>query len=463
MLGYMGRIKPGGKVFRDPVHQLIRIAPEDEFVLDLIDTAEFQRLRRIRQLGVSWLTFHGAEHSRFVHSLGVFNFAQLISEALQRRYGQGHRVSECLRENNKVLKAAALLHDLGHAPFSHLLERALSGSAKHELVTSSILRSPETAVGKVLQKHNIAGDAVASIIDKTFPTKFITDIVSSQLDADRMDYLLRDSYCTGVSYGRYDSDWLLHAMCIGTIDSANTQELCLDASKGVYAAERFIIARLHMYQQVYMHRVTRGYEVLLINLFRAASAAQSATGLPLGTPSLVEKYFANNGKLPLDAFRAFDESQIVSAMHIWASTSEEQFKTLRNLSNAFLNRESYYAAQDIPAGARGELFFKLSLDLSSAPFEDDGKTPTYSLDSISDTSYKGYLYRLGKKNPGSEELQNESILVTDSLGSAPARPVESKSKLLQELDNSKLEITRFYFAKQHEPYYRNLLKHHNLN
>ncbi len=282
------RIHSPGKVFRDPVHRLIRVSPEDEFILDLIDTPPMQRMRRIRQLGVSWLTYHGAEHSRFVHSLGVFCFAQRIIESLQTRYGWGSEVYRRLDKHARTIKAAALLHDIGHAPFSHMLERAF-GRSHHEDRTIELIEQENGPIRTVLEKHGLEPESVASIIRMDFPDKLAVDIISSQLDADRMDYLLRDSYCTGVGYGEFDADWLIHAMCVGQLNGegiakkrkTNIQyKLCLDHRRGVYAAKRFVMARLHMYQQVYMHRVTRGFEVLTLNLFKAAAHRATHGGLP---------------------------------------------------------------------------------------------------------------------------------------------------------------------------------------
>jgi uncharacterized protein len=209
------QVKDKGKVFRDPVHRLIRIGPRDQYVLDLVNTPEFQRLRRVRQLGVSSLTYHGAEHSRFVHSLGVFNFAQRIIESLCRRYGDDHAVTGELRRLARTIKAAALLHDLGHGPFSHMIERASGSTFDHEKMTGKLIVSEGGQVRRSLEEAGISPNEVAQIIDKTHPSRLAVDVVSSQLDADRMDYLLRDSLMTGVEYGVYDADWLLNAMCVG--------------------------------------------------------------------------------------------------------------------------------------------------------------------------------------------------------------------------------------------------------
>lgn len=270
------------RVFRDPVHQLIRIRREDPYVLRLIDTPEMQRLRRIRQLGVSWITYPGAEHSRFTHSLGVFHFAQRILDALKERYGPGAEEIAELVEHERTIKAAALVHDVGHAPFSHMLERA-AGGMEHEERTIKVVMEDGSDVNRVLTEEGIPPEDVASIIRGDFNSRVAIDIISSQLDADRMDYLLRDSHCTGVGYGEFDADWLIHSMCVGRIkgsDDAGPLKLCLDQQRGIYAAERFITARLHMYQQVYMHRVTRGFESLTLNLFKAAQHASLCANMP---------------------------------------------------------------------------------------------------------------------------------------------------------------------------------------
>ena len=295
------RIAERGKVFRDPVHRLIRVEPNDDFVLDIIDTPVFQRLRRVRQLGVSWLTFHGAEHSRFSHSLGVFNFAQRILHSLRERYKSNEALREYLDSHAKELKAAALLHDVGHAPFSHLLERAFQHSPDHEDTTVKLITERESGIPQILESADIDPANVAEIIEKTSNDRIIVDIVSSQLDADRMDYLLRDSLYTGVEYGTYDSEWVIHNLCLGKAPlpgsgSSGENEfahhrLCLDRDRGLHSAEQLILARLHMTIQVYMHRVTRGYEVLVLNLLQLAAQRAQNHQLPDDTPRIVRLFF----------------------------------------------------------------------------------------------------------------------------------------------------------------------------
>jgi HD superfamily phosphohydrolase len=204
---------PGTKVFRDPIHDLIYLGPEDRWILDLIDTKEFQRLRRIRQLGLAHFAYPGAEHSRFTHSLGVFNFARRMIRKLQLRHSLDETILNDLEAHERTIKAAALLHDLGHGPFSHVFERVLTevckNAMKHDEWSCRILRDEQTEVHQKLVEHNVDIESVCGLIsDSAEPPRepYRKDIVSSQLDADRMDYLLRDSWMTGSKYGRFDSE-----------------------------------------------------------------------------------------------------------------------------------------------------------------------------------------------------------------------------------------------------------------
>lgn len=440
------RIKHGGKVFRDPIHRLIRIDPDDEFVLDLIDTPEFQRLRRIRQLGVSWLTFHGAEHSRFVHSLGVFNFAQRIIEVLCRRYA-GHDVGKYLKEQAKVVKAAALLHDIGHGPFSHMIERAFAASGQHERKTSELIRGDDSPIGRVLRNHEIDADSVASLIDHSSEHPLLMDIVSSQLDADRMDYLLRDSYCTGVQYGLYDADWILNAFCVGVDESgtdgaAKPWRLCLDKRRGEKAAEQFVLARAHMNEQVYFHRVTRGYEAMLLALFAEAGEIAAKNDLPIDTPPLVVKFLRERGRLEGEDWIRFDESQLLVAMHSWAGSKHPQHHGLARWSRAFLNRERILAS--VALNSKATL---LSLQLF-AKLESSGlrQGVDWMADEAGSAVYKGILYSAAKK-PDDEESRLESIFLASGQPDDPAKPIEVSSELVESLDRQKQSVIRLFFDK----------------
>lgn len=444
----MQKIKSKGKVFRDPVHRLIRIEPEDQFVLDLINSREFQRLRRVRQLGVSSFTYHGAEHSRFVHSLGVFNFAQRIIDALRVRYSTASDIRDLLGEHRKVALAAALLHDIGHGPFSHMIERAKGSSFDHEKMTSKLIKSETGDISAVLNSHDIDPKAVAAVIEKRGPHPLIVDIVSSQLDADRMDYLLRDSLMTGVEYGIYDSEWLLNAMCVGldphtptTADMPNWR-LCLDRGRGLFAAEQLILSRHHMMLQVYMHRVTRGYEVMLLNLFQLAAKAQSDSSLATQLPSGIDAYFESGIDMDLDSWLTFDEAAMVAAFQVWAGSTRAVESGLKRFSVAYLNRERLFVGhQGRPSS---QVLMDLVGELEGAGLKNGLH---WGVDNGEHLPYKG-VYHLASKGGGSEEVSALSILLSDGQTDSSASAIESdESSILRGLDSERQQIWRLYIDR----------------
>lgn len=195
---------PREKVFRDPVHNYIHV--RHQVILDLINTPEFQRLRRIKQLGVANTVFQGAEHSRFTHSLGVYEITRQICDSFKNNYPDQWDDSERL-----VALCAALLHDVGHGPYSHTFEHIFN--TDHEAITRRILCNESTNINHILRE--VAPDfpqKVASVIDHTYPNPQVVQMISSQIDADRMDYLLRDAYNTGTNYGLFDLTRILRVM-----------------------------------------------------------------------------------------------------------------------------------------------------------------------------------------------------------------------------------------------------------
>ena len=191
------------KVFRDPVHDYVHV--DHPIIYQLINSKEFQRLRRIKQLGTSGFTFHGGEHSRFSHCLGAYEISRRILSIFEEKYAEQWNSDE-----NLLTMTAALLHDIGHGAYSHTFE-GLFGT-DHEKMTQLIITSPETEVNQILLQ--VAPDfpnRVASVIDHTYPNKQVVQLISSQIDVDRMDYLLRDAYFTGASYGKFDSYFACHS------------------------------------------------------------------------------------------------------------------------------------------------------------------------------------------------------------------------------------------------------------
>ena len=232
------------RTYHDPLHGAIRLErsdPAEALAIDLIDTAPFQRLRRIRQLGPAYLTFHGAESSRFTHSLGVLQLARQALTGLKRMAPE-------LEAHTGVLYAAALLHDVGHAPLSHSGEEMFG--LRHETWSGRLIREHQALRGPLEGCQAGLADAVADLLEHgRHPCPALLALVSSQLDCDRLDYLLRDSYSTGTRYGVLDLERLLASLTLAPDGSVAIHP------KGLMAAEHYLVARQLMYRTVYNHRL----------------------------------------------------------------------------------------------------------------------------------------------------------------------------------------------------------------
>ena len=238
------------KVFRDAIHNYIHV--DQPVILELINSKEMQRLRRIKQLGGTHQVYQSAEHSRFCHSLGVY--------FIVRKMIFNSDIGEYINDYDKLtVMCAALLHDIGHGPFSHCFERVFG--LNHEDFTIKIING-DSEVNHILENFDPGfSKKVSSIIEKKHPNKILIQMISSQLDADRMDYLLRDSYFTGTTYGHFDLYRILRVMKV-------VNNKIVYKYSGVQAIENYILARYHMYWQVYYHPTSRSYEQLLISIFR---------------------------------------------------------------------------------------------------------------------------------------------------------------------------------------------------
>lgn len=316
----MDKLLKEEKVFKDPVHNYIHV--QDEIIWSLINTYEFQRLRRIRQLGTSYLTFHGAEHSRFSHSLGVYEITRRIISQFERA-----QYPDWPEEERMVALCAALLHDLGHGPFSHSIEHAFQ--MDHEDWTCKILLG-DTEVGAVLRRVDEGfPEKVASVIRKTYEQAIVVNLVSSPLDADRMDYLLRDAYFTGVEYGTIDMDRILRML-------RPYQGRIVVKESGMHAVEDYLMSRYQMYWQVYFHPVTRSSEIILRQIFRRAkellAQGHDFRFLPDPLPGLFQR------ELTVREYLLLDEALVQTAFMQWRMESDE---LLSQLCCRFLDRRLY--------------------------------------------------------------------------------------------------------------------------
>lgn len=330
------------RIYRDPVHNIIRLrtdSDEGQLMVRLIDTAEFQRLRRIKQLGLGLYTYQGAEHSRFTHSLGALH---LITRVLDR-LGENYKIAE---EDRAAARAAALLHDVGHGSFSHVMESVLG--FHHETMTALAVSSDETEIGQVLASYSpTLPDRVASIVEGTFRPAALAQLVSSQLDVDRMDYLLRDSLMTGAKYGLYDLEWIVNAL---QIDEEGDRIYV--AARGVFAVEEYLQARYYMFRQVYFHRTLRSAEAVLRSaLRRALKLLEEGEDIWYAPGTAFEKVLRRK---PLSVMEhlEIDDSDVIFHLKQWQRADDP---VLRDLSLRFVGRRLFKAIDlDMPEPDRAE-------------------------------------------------------------------------------------------------------------
>jgi len=304
------------KIINDPVYGFITI--DHPLILEVIRNPFYQRLRRIQQMGFANLVYPGAVHTRLHHSLGAYH---LMCNALSVLKGKGIEISE---EEELGAKMAILLHDVGHGPFSHALEKNLIENLDHEAVSLQIMNWLNRAMDGQL------GTAIA-IFTNRYPKKFLHQLVSGQLDVDRMDYLNRDSFFTGVSEGVIGYDRIIHMLTV------HQGELMVQ-EKGIYSIEKFLVARRLMYWQVYLHKTVVSAESMLEKIIqRAREKIRAGDKLLSGSESL--DFFLSSSPLDpseyLEAFSMMDDNDVLSALKHWM---RDRDPVISNLSAMLINR-----------------------------------------------------------------------------------------------------------------------------
>jgi len=308
------------KILNDPVYGFVTIPTE--FLFNIIEHPYLQRLRRIKQLGLTHLVYPGAMHTRFQHTIGAMHLMQEAVEILRLK---GHEIT---KEENEGVLAAILLHDIGHGPFSHALENTIITNTNHEELSRLFIRHLNVHFENRLE-------IAQQIFEDKYPKAFLHQLVASQLDVDRLDYLKRDSFFSGVSEGIVSSDRIIKMMDI------DDDELVIEA-KGIYSIEKFIVARRLMYWQVYMHKTVLAAEYLLMKiLHRAKELVLNGNELiapPWFMSFLQNKYGKNdlhsNPRL-LEEFSRLDDFDILSSIKTWC---DSQDKILAQLSDSLINR-----------------------------------------------------------------------------------------------------------------------------
>lgn len=312
------------KIFNDPIYGFITIP--DDLIFDIIDHPYFQRLRRIKQLGLTNLVYPGALHTRFHHAMGAMH---LMDEALDVISSKGEKITP---EEKRGALIAILLHDIGHGPFSHSLENSLVSGISHEDLSEMFMtKLNEIFKGKL--------EIAIKIFRNEYPKKFLHQLVSSQLDMDRLDYLKRDSFYSGVSEGVISTERIIKML------NVVNDELVVD-EKGIYSIEKFIIARRLMYWQVYLHKTVLSAENLLIKILKRAKELAKKGGDLFCTPALhtflyndfERKDFEKDQHL-LEEFSSLDDYDIFASIKVWMDNPD---KVLSMLCTNLVNRKLFH-------------------------------------------------------------------------------------------------------------------------
>lgn len=435
-------------ILRDAVHGLVSFESDEELVVPrLMDTPEMQRLRRIRQLGVASVAFPGAEHTRFAHAIGTAHVMKLLLARLRQIHGDLPFWQQVTSERAQDALAAAFLHDAGHGPLSHLFEDAVPGTSHHEEWTEKIILDPSTGVNQVLVSidPHMPG-RVAALVRGEHPLPYLARAVSGTLDVDRCDYLLRDAHSTGVRYGVFDLDWLFRSLCFQPVNArrsvppeeggssrtslglSQAPGLAIDGAKGLPAIEAFILARLFMFQQVYLHKATRSAEWMIRTVLRHASGLIADGHRLPGTPRGIE-LTAHGAPPSLADYLELDDAVLTVAMHAWESAEDASLADLcrRVRERKLFKTFELHGEQARPEGREHAL--RVARDVAKAR----GLDPELyvGLDVASDTPFGG---------------EAEPLMVVYSKG--PPRPLSDVSFLLARLAGQELSRVRLILAPE---------------
>ncbi len=422
-------------LLRDPVHDLVTFeADEERIVPELLATSEMQRLRRIKQLGVTHLVFPGAEHSRFTHAIGASHVMTRLIRRLRALHDELPFWQRLASDRARDALAASLLHDVGHGPYSHLFEEAIAGAPHHESWSLRIVRDPGTEVHQKLVRIDPGlPERIASLISggedpHPYPLPYLAHAVSGTFDVDRCDYLLRDAHMTGVRYGLFDLDWLLRSLRFSPHTDGSPPRFAIDGMKGLPAIEGFVLARRFMFEQVYLHKATRAAEVLIKAIFaRAAMLVRDGTRLdPI--PRALE-LAAHGEQIPLGAYLDLDDVTIGAAFMAWCDTRDPVLADLcRRLRVRRIGKTVELTGENAHPERADDLVQQARELCVAAGLEPDAHV---ALDIAEDVQSFGDAETEGSEPP-------LDVVLADGR----ARPLGAVSVLLARLDNVPIRRTR---------------------
>ncbi len=418
-------------ILRDPVHGLMAFEGIAERVVrSLLDTREVQRLRRVRQLGLASLVFPGAEHTRFAHAIGTAHVMQALQDridACSNELPSEQRLDEEARADGL---AAALLHDLGHGPFSHLFEEVLPHAKHHEQWTRDILLDPSTEVHQTLESISSGmSKRVTGLLSGDYRLGYLSHSVSGTLDVDRADYLLRDSHMTGVRYGLYDLDWLLHALAFACVEGRWV--LAVQGRKGLPPVESFFLGRHFMYQQVYHHKATRAADALVRAIFMRVSEL-ILEGAPPDPLLPAFRAAALGESISVEEYLRMDDAELLTCLSAWEQGRDP---TLADLSKRLRGRQ---LPKTVPLPEHRPDLWNRALERAREVVSSRGHRTDLSvwLDLAEDVPYR-------EPTDGSAE----GLWVT--LRHQPLQRLGDASFLLGQLRNKRIERPRLIFPAEY--------------
>ncbi|MCL2559686.1 MAG: HD domain-containing protein [Turicibacter sp.] len=399
------------KVFKCPIHSFIRVT--DKLIWELIEAPEFQRLRRIKQLGGTHIVYPTAEHSRFSHSLGVYFIARRMIDVLNK---QGTRFTDSER---MLILCAALLHDLGHGPFSHSFETVLN--IDHEDFTRRILLE-HTQINHLLEGYQTGfSQEVSDVIAKKHPNRLIVSLISSEIDADRLDYLLRDSYFTGTPYGEIDLERILRTMRVvnGKIAFKHS---------GMHAIEDYLFSRYQMYWQVYLHDCSLSFNFLIQSLLTRVKKLLTDGYAFNCDMRLFHELFATTD-ININTYLRFDDGVITTFAGFFL---EESDATLRDLASKFLNRGLLKEFDYEPQENSPQLYEQLASAMEMA-----------NIDTVS------YLFNFNHEQSTYDhyglDCESIDILTADGI----SREISTVSNIIQGIVNAPKKKSTIFLALDH--------------
>lgn len=415
------------KLFRDPVHDIIALDIEDpveRVLFELVNTRPVQRLRRVRQLGFANLVYHGAEHTRFTHSLGVLHTARRMFDAIAEDFTDDDRM--------EVL-AAALLHDIGHGPFSHAIEKVTG--IDHEEYSAQIIEDPDGEIHQILSGVDKSlPERVARYFEPQaeFPSdkQALRDLVSSQLDADRLDYIRRDGLTTGVEIGGYDFERIQTMLdtYVGETSGGEKRTRLAVSYRAREAVEGYLMARFHMFKQVYLHKAVRAAEKMLEAILRRADRLKR-DGYEFSEPMPpVLARLLSGEQLSSEEFVSLDDMDVWMALKRWRHDDDP---VLSRLASGLLDRRLY---KTIDMSDRDPVDFARLMDRANKLAEERGYDPEYAVlsDRARDTPYRPY-------DPG-DVRSSAHIPIIEPDGTVV--PIECNSDIVHLLGRDTYQILR---------------------